>query len=380
MTKTKIVDIRNHVFAPAAIEADDFVVWRNLDAVPHTVETAPDASFYFNVGPLATGEVSSPVWFGKPGKFPYLCRYHADMTGEIEVVARGAKLPQPAQMDGGHHDMPGHDMPGHGGHDLLHFHGFVTGGRSGTKLYMSHTPVIADDRHRFQVILRSSFVEQKHRDIYDKLRASSFGAGKVQIFHDHLSLVDIGDGTIKDLPQASVEYYPPESPDGIAVPGLEENIPVRIDRVLHFHQFDPDASYPLGLRYLVYGDADDVFMDHHIIGAPSFHSVAKLKDVPAFWEPTRFDGTAGILIPEKRIVDVSPKVLRKVAFVDNAYHLAYLPPSGAYRQPPPDPLIRRDGTPPIYDVTVDGAGSDRVTIDKFIHFDVALLNNRVVIA
>ncbi|MDA9446026.1 hypothetical protein WN72_11290 [Bradyrhizobium arachidis] len=245
---------------------------------------------------------------------------------------------------------------------------------------MSHTPVIADDRHRFQVILRSSFVEQKHRDIYDKLRASSFGAGKVQIFHDHLSLVDIGDGTIKDLPQASVEYYPPESPDGIALPGLEENIPVRIDRVLHFHQFDPDASYPLGLRYLVYGDADDVFMDHHIIGAPSFHSVAKLKDVPAFWEPTRFDGTAGILIPEKRIVDVSPKVLRKVAFVDNAYHLAYLPPSGAYRQPPPDPLIRRDGTPPIYDVTVDGAGSDRVTIDKFIHFDVALLNNRVVIA
>lgn len=382
MPKTTIVDIRNHVFAPAAIEADDFVVWRNLDPVPHTVETDPDASFYFNVGPLATGETSSPVWFGKTGKFPYLCRYHADMIGEVEVVPRGTKpTPQASapEPDGHHHDMPGHGMPGHGGHALFHFHGFVTGGRSGAKLYMSHTPVIADDRHRFQVILRGSFVKQEHRDVYDKLRASSYGPGKVQIFHDHLSLVDIGDGTIKELPQASVEYYPPDSPGGTELPGLEKDIPVRIDKVLHFHQFDPDAEYPLGLRYLVYGDADDVFMDHHIIGAPSFHSIAKLKDVPSFWESGKFDTTAEILIPEKRIVDVSPKLLRRVAFIDNSYHLAYLPPSGAYRQPPPDPLIRRDKTAPTYEVTVDGGGKSQITVDQFIHFDVALLNNRVVI-
>ena len=88
-----------------------------------------------------------------------------------------------------------------------------------------------------------------------------------------------------------------------------------------------------------------------------------------------FDGTVGILIPEKRIVDVSPKVLRWVAFVDNSYHPAYLPPSGAYRQPPPDPLIRRDHTAPDYDVGQIG----RIRVDRFIHFDVALLNNRVVI-
>jgi hypothetical protein len=92
-----------------------------------------------------------------------------------------------------------------------------------------------------------------------------------------------------------------------------------------------------------------------------------------------FDGTVGILMPEKRIVDVSPKVLRRVAFVDNSYHLAYLPPSGAYRQPPPDPLIRRDHTAPDYDVMVDDGQIGRIRVDRFIHFDVALLNNRVVI-
>lgn len=379
MARTVIVDILNHNFAPVTVEPDTFVVWRNLDPMPHTVETDPEASFYFNVGPLATGEVSSPVWFGRAGTFPYVCRYHAEMTGEVNVVAAGSKPPPgptPPQSDQ-HHDMPG--MPGHGGHSLFHFHGFVTGGRSGKKLYMTHTPVIADERHQYQVILRSSFIEQKHRDIYDQLRASSYGSGQIQIFHDHLSLVDIGNGTIKELPKASVEYYPPANPDGVEVPGLEADIPVRIDKVLHFHQFDPDAEYPLGLRYLVYGDEDDVFIDHHIIGAPSFHSVAKLAERPVFWQSSLFDGTVGILIQEKRIVDVSPKVLRRVAFVDNSYHLAYLPPSGAYRQPPPDPLIRRDKSPPDYDVDVDGGQKGRIRIDRFVHFDVALLNNRVVI-
>lgn len=372
---TIIADIQNGAFPPLEVQVGDFVVWRNLDPVPHTVETDPDAAFYFNVGTLATGEVSSPVWFGKRGIFPYVCRFHAEMTGN---VATGVPLLAPAP-GGGVPTMPGMPgMPGHGGHMLQHFHGFVTGGRSSAKLYMTHTPVIADERHRYQVILRGRFTDPAHAKIYDDLRASSYGAGQVQIFHDHLSLPDIGAGRITDLPHASVEYYPASDPAGIEVKGLADT-PVHIDKVLHFHEFEPDAAYPEGLRYLVYGDGDDVFIDHHIIGAPSFHSVAKLKGLPAFWTADRYDGTAGILIPEKRIVDVSPKILHRVAFVDNAYHLTWLPPSGAYKQPPPDPLIRRDKSAPIYDVLVDGAASDRVEIDRFLHYDVALLNNRVVI-
>jgi hypothetical protein len=374
MPHTNIVDIAGNTFPPLECPVGSYVVWRNLDPIPHTVETDPQAKFYFNVGTLATGEISSPVWFGRPGVYDYTCRFHAEMSGKVAV---GVPLPAPAPEGG----MPGMDpgMPGMPGHMLQHFHGFVTGGRSSAKLYMTHTPVIADERHRYQVILRSHFVDPKHAKIYDELRASDYGAGQVQIFHDHLSLVDIGAGKIVDLPHANAEYYPKDHPDGTDIPGLEKDVPVHIDKVLHFHQFDPDADYPEGLRYLVYGDADDVFIDHHIIGAPSFHSVAKLKATPKFWTPKSYDGTLGILIPEKRILDVSPKVLRRVAFVDNAYHLSWLPPSGAYKQPPPDPLIRRDGSTPLYDVVVDGGGQDQIEVDRFVHFDVALLNNRVVI-
>ncbi|MER8849322.1 cupredoxin domain-containing protein [Mesorhizobium australicum] len=366
MTRTVIVDIRGNSFPEQTVEPDTYVVWRNLDPVPHTVETDPESSYYFNVGPLPTGEISSPVWFSREGKFEYVCRFHHEMTGEVTVAA------------GAHAEA--HPMPAHSGHDgLAHFHGFITGGRSGSRLYMSHTPVIADDRHRYQVILRGSFADPKHAAIYEALRSTSYGSGKTQIFHDHLALPDIGAGKIALLPEASVQYYPPDHPGGIEIPGLEEKIPVKIDKILHFHQFDPDASYPVGLQYLVYGDDLDVFIDHHIIGAPSFHSVAKLSGQPDFWTPDNFDGTSSILIPEKRIVDVSPKVLRRVAFVDNSYHLAWLPPSGAYRQPPPDPLIRRDGTAPQYDVLVAGTRPSHIVVERFIHFDVALLNNRVVI-
>ncbi|MCX4177747.1 MULTISPECIES: cupredoxin domain-containing protein [Paraburkholderia] len=373
MPKTIIADISGYAFPQLEVPVGAYVVWRNLDPVPHTVETDPDASFYFNVGPLATGEVSSPVWFGQKGVFNYQCRYHAGMTG---VVAVG--VPAPPPPDNGMGDMPGMPgMPGHGG--LQHFHGFVTGGRSGARLYMTHTPVIADERHRFQVILRSHFVNPAHANIYEKLRASAFGAGQVQILHDHLSLPDIGAGKIVDMPLCDVEYYPPDHPEGIPLPGLESNIPVHIDAVLHFHQIDPDADYPNGLQYLLYGDADDVFMDSNLIGAPSFHSVARLKTAPAFWTAQYFDSTMGITIPEKRMIDVSPKVLRKVAFVDNAYHLAWLPPSGTYKQPPPDPLIRRDNGVPRYSVAVEGGGHAEIEISDFVHFDVALLNNRVVI-
>jgi len=374
MPHTIIADISGNSFPPLAIPVGAFVVWRNLDPYPHTVETDPKATFYFNVGPLATGEVSSPVWFGKEGLFPYVCRFHAEMQASVAVGVPLPPAPAPSPAAG---HMPG--MPGMPGMGLQHFHGFVTGGRSAAKLYMTHTPVIADERHRYQVILRGHLVEPAHVKIYEDLRASSYGAGQVQTFHDHLSLVDIGAGKIVDLPQCNMEYYPKDSPDGTDVPGLDQNVPVHIDKVLHFHTIDPDADYPDGLRFLVYGDGEDVFMDHALIGAPSFHSVVKLKDVPKFWTPEHYDATLGVLIREKRIVDVSPKVLRRTAFVDNAYHLSWLPPSGAYRQPPPDPLIRRDGMLPKYDVDVDGGASESVEIDKFVHFDVALLNNRVVI-
>jgi hypothetical protein len=292
------------------------------------------------------------------------------MTGVVEVIAPGAVAGTGIE----------HGHGGHGEH-LLHYHGFVTGGRSAQRLFMTHTPVLADGRHHFQVILQASLPEAAHADAYEKLR-NSYGDGKVQIFHDHLSLPDIGSGQITTLPQSSFEYYPtdPEGVlDGKEVPGLEENIPVRIDKVIHFHRFETEADYPEGLTYIVYGDADDVFIDHFINRAPSFHSVAKLKTRPDFFKEDSFGGVVKLSIPSKGIRDVSPKVLRRVAFVDNSFHLFWLPPPGVYPLPQ-DPLRRRDGSAPNYEVIIDGGGNGQIEIGRFLHFDVRLLNYGVLIA
>jgi hypothetical protein len=379
--RTVIADIRDSRFPEIVIEPNTFVVWRNLDPFPHSAETLPTSSRYFSAGALLPGEASSPVLFRELGQVDYICRFHAGMSGVV-TVRDGPAAPGGPGAHPGHLDA--HDG-GHGDHDhLKHFHGFVTGGRSGQRFFMTHTPVIADPRHHFQVILQGSLTQPAHVAAYDSLRASGYGDGRVQIFHAHLSLPEIGSGAITTLPQSSFEFYPNGvDAEGAPVPGLEEKIPVRLDRVLHFRAFDPDADYPDGLTFLVYGDQDDVFLDHYIDRAPSFHSVAKLKQRPAFWTQEKFGAALKVAIPSKRIFDVSPKVLRRVGFVDNAFHIYWLPPSGTYLPPPgrpQDPLIPRgEGATAVYDVLLEDGSKGQIEIGRFLHFDVRLLNYGVLI-
>ncbi|MER9064801.1 hypothetical protein [Mesorhizobium sp. M0698] len=381
MVKTVIAEIQNSTFPTLVIPPETFVVWTNRDPFPHAVETLRNASFYFNPGALQPGETSSPVFFDHVGSFPYLCRFHEGMEGVV-TVAEGASVEQnmPRGEAISHAGSGDHSHGGHGG--LRHLHGFVTGGRSGERLYMTHTPVIADPRHRFQIILQASFMKPEHVAAYDQMRAKGGGYdGRVQIFHSHISLVDIANGAIKELPNATVEYYPDAGhpDDGVTVPDLpEEATPVRIDRVIHFHKFEPDSNYPEGMAYLVYGDAQDVFIDHFITRAPNFHSVAKLKTKPDFW--TTFDGDPiKIIVPSKRIRDVSPKEIRRVGFVDNSFHLYWLLPPGAGANQAQDPLRRRDTSPPVYEVVLEDGRRGQIEIGTFIHFDIRLLNYGVLI-
>ncbi len=376
MAKTLLTNIRNNRFEPLTIEEGTFVVWRNLDPHVHSAEVNRGIADYFNAGALMPGDLSSPVYFGKAGRFDYLCRFHAGMVGVVTVTARGGGGPT-TDHDHGH----GH---GHGHEHLKHFHGFVTGGRSASRLYMTHTPVLADERHHYQIILQGSLPEKGHAAAYETMRKSSYGDRKVQVFHDHLALADIGTGQITKLPQAELRYYPKDLEGGVLeetpVPGLEENVPVQIDRVLHFHQFNTDADYPDALTYLIYGDAEDTFIDHYIDRAPSFHSVARLAQRPDFFGDDCLGKVLKVSVPSKKILDVSPKILHRVAFVDNAFHVFWLPPPGVYPLPT-DPLRPRiTGTAAKYDVAIEDVRKGQIEIGRFLHFDVRLLNYGVLIA
>lgn len=378
MSKTVIVDIKNNRFPAITVEPGTFVVWRNLDDYPHSVETKTATRDYFNAGAMRQGETSSPILFVKTGSFAYLCRFHTNMNGVVTVSEQG-------DDDGHDHDDHG-GHAGHGGghdHGLHHYHGFVTSGRSGNRLYMTHTPVLADGRHNYQVILRGHFEHPEHAALYDSLRASEYSDQVVQIFHDHMSMPDIGTGQITRLPNASVSYWPGGSqttigPTQTGIPGLED-VPVIIDEVLHFHQFDTEAAYPPELTYIMYGGADEVFIDHWIDRAPSFHSVAKLAQVPVGWKNA---GAQVFTVAGKSIRQLEPRTVSRFAMVDNAFHLYWLLPPGQLVRQAQDPLIVR-GNPPAaahnHDISYQGGEQDVIAISRFLHFDIRLLNYGVLI-
>ncbi len=77
------VTIKDFAFTPATltVPAGTTVTWTNDDAVPHTA-TASDGSF--DSGNLNPGQ-SYSFTFSTPGSYPYVCQYHAGMTGTIVV-------------------------------------------------------------------------------------------------------------------------------------------------------------------------------------------------------------------------------------------------------------------------------------------------------
>ena len=77
------VAIRNFVYTPdtIAVAQGDTVVWTTEDFIPHTV-TARDSSW--TSGSLNQGQTWRYV-ADTPGSYPYLCTFHPNMQGTIEV-------------------------------------------------------------------------------------------------------------------------------------------------------------------------------------------------------------------------------------------------------------------------------------------------------
>jgi hypothetical protein len=364
VSKTKIVDIQGNQLPNISVPAGTFVVWRNLDAVPHSAETRREAEPYFNAGAMLPGATSSPILFDTPGTHEYLCRFHTAMFGTVNV-----DTPLDENAGNGHGG-------GHHGHGLNHYHGFVTGGRSAQRLYMTHTPVLADDRHNYQVILRGRFLDAGQSKLYEDLRNSPYGHGVMQVFHDHMSMPEIGMGNIKELPDASVSFYP--GGRQTVVTGLE-HVRIALDRVIHFHKFETDAAFPSEMTYLMYGDQDDVFIDHLIDRAPSFHSVAKLKSAPLGWTNSEA-GALRFTVPGRKMRDMPARLLDRAAIVDNSFHLFWLLPPGFLERQAQDPLIRRPmGSVHSHKVRFGDGKEGEIEIEHFLHFDIRLLNYGVLI-
>ncbi|MFP9097937.1 hypothetical protein ACLI09_02685 [Flavobacterium sp. RHBU_24] len=374
MSKIKIVDISQQTIPTFKVEKDEYIVFRNLDNLIHQINSV-EGEFFFDIGLLHPGEVSSPILFYKesgPDGFSYGCGLHPDMEGKIYVGAPIPAPPIPHPHDpghAGHH--PGHPEPGH--EQLKHFHGFVTGGSTGEQIFMTHTPIFADERHHFQIILQGRFAEKTHIDAYNQVRLE-YGQGLFQTFFDHLALIDIRDGKLTEL-TTDVNRGARKYPGGKPV-NIQElnNAKIIITKVLHFRTFDPDMDYPEHLRYLMYGNEKDVFIDHFISRAPNFHSVARLATTPSIWKKEYYESVLPFEITSKRMIDVSPKQIKRAAFVDNRFHLLWGAPSNSAT--PSDPLgPLNEGATKTFPIKLDSGEAAEIEISHLLHFDAIRLLN-----
>jgi plastocyanin len=77
------VKIGNFTFGPTSmtVAPGTTVTWTNGDDIPHTVVSTDKV---FKSKALDTGDKFT-FTFTKPGKYPYYCSIHPEMTGEVVV-------------------------------------------------------------------------------------------------------------------------------------------------------------------------------------------------------------------------------------------------------------------------------------------------------
>ncbi len=79
-THTIVVDRMRFGPAPAGVRVGDTVIWDNREIFRHTA-TAADAPFDVDLPPRTAGSTV----MRRAGTFPYLCRFHPGMTGQLTV-------------------------------------------------------------------------------------------------------------------------------------------------------------------------------------------------------------------------------------------------------------------------------------------------------
>lgn len=141
-------------------------------------------------------------------------------------------------------------------------------------VYLSHLPMFQEPGespmpHRYQAILEVAFPGQES---YAKDRRAHQSTSIYTLNPEKFVLPDLASS---DKPLASFNA------NTIFRGHLErdnrvtilENVKVKVNRVIHFRQFDPGAKAPASLEYLLFGKGKELFLAHWIAAPPDFDQV-----------------------------------------------------------------------------------------------------------
>ena len=169
--------------------------------------------------------------------------------------------------------------------------------------------------HRFQVILQAALTPQQMAS-YAKDRKAHPGTQFYTLGPEEFVLTRLFEP--KAAPRlkefaATVFRGHLEPPPGVAVPGLS-HVKVKIARVVHGRKFDPRATKPATLEYLVFGRGAERFLAHAIFTPPDFDHVVKLTSIGPDLTERDLEQEVHVVIPDRQ--NVAGQRLREGQRVD----------------------------------------------------------------
>lgn len=159
--------------------------------------------------------------------------------------------------------------------------------------------------HRFQVILQAALTPEQMAS-YAKDRQANPGTQFYTIGPEEFVLTRLFEP--KAAPRktdftATVFRGHLEAQPNHPVPGLVD-VKVKIARVVHGRKFDPRASKPAALEYLVFGRGPERFLAHAIFAPPDFDHVVKLNAVSPDLTDRDLERDVHVTIPDRKNVAV----------------------------------------------------------------------------
>ena len=158
------------------------------------------------------------------------------------------------------------------------------------KIYLSHLPMfdgVNEDKteftapHRYQVILEVTFQKGKQnlQNVYSDDRRKNPNIKIYTLNPEKFVLPRLGLGSPQSplLPGFKAKVFRGHlEKGGQVVRGLED-VDVKVIRIVHFRKFNPHASQPADLKYLLFGSSQETFLAHYINKPPDFDQVLSVK-------------------------------------------------------------------------------------------------------
>lgn len=181
-------------------------------------------------------------------------------------------------------------------------HGMLMAGAA--TVFLSHLPMFVTP-HDYQVILEATLTRPGHDPhaeyIADRTRT---GATLYTLEPERFVLPRLAAASPLQSFKGSVyrghfERFPTQAAKAAA--RVLQNVDVTITRVIHFAHFDPAATKPAELEYLLFGKGDELFLAHTITRPPDFDQIVPVTPLDRVFTGAELDRGVRVVIPGRNV-------------------------------------------------------------------------------